>query len=547
MRLLKVSLVLSILFSCVGFLSAQEYQGQTFVIDCSQGGFSNDLNKDRIPPHSMVTDTRNINIHEGGRAKRGGTDNVNSTVIGGTPRIYGIYQYRQKDGSVEILTADANGELLSDYDDSSPLKTGLTIDQSVHFETFNNLCYICTGNDQVQVYDGATVSAITAPDADWTGTNFPRKMITHGRGASERLWAIGGIVDPYTISYSGLSAGDNSTEATFTSGNGQLYIDTADGFGVLNIVEFGDRLIAFGKNRVYIVDDSDSSAANWGYEKSQWEGGTATDRTVISVANDLISMTEDGTVFSVVSTESYGDYKKSTLTRAAFMDQWIRDNVKLSAIDDFHMTYDPVLRCIYIFVVRTGQTSIDTALCYFIDRGPEEGWVIKDNLNSASGYSASCSTLVRKAVGDNKIYTGGWTDGYVWEIESAAQSDNGAGYESGFRTPRFHLGDPRLTKQFDRGWLVTFSTGVSDLTVDLWVDGISVGQEVVSLASIGAVYGTGVYGTGVYGGAQLVEASFPIGKVGKRIEFFVYNNAASEDYFVAMLMVDFTPVGRFVQ
>ncbi len=527
------------------------YRGEVFVMDLNAGGYNYDKNVDRIPATAMVGESINVNTHQGGRAKRGGTDNVNSTVIGGTPRVWGVYQYRQKDGTVEILTAGADGEILTDYDDSTPLKTGLTIDQPVHFETFNNLCYICTGNDQVQVYDGTTWSALAAPDVAWTGSNFPRKMITHGRGASERLWAIGCTTSPYDVYYSGLSAGDNSTEADFTSGNGILYVDTADGFGVLNAVEFGDRLICFGKNLPYIIDDTDSDAANWGYEKGIWEGGTATDRLLIPVGNDIVSMKEDGSVYSVITTESYGDYKKTLLTRlpndgTPFIDEYIRDNVKLSAISDFHMTYDPVLRAIYIFVVRTGQTEVDTALVYFIDKGPADGWCIKGNWDSDSGYSASCSALVKKAVGDDKIYTGGWDDGYIWELETTAKNDNDAAYKSGCEFPNNHFGDPQLTKRFDRAGFIVETKGNYDLYVNVSVDGAFRVQLRVSLKGVGGVYGTGVYGTAVYGETGLIEVVMPIHIIGKRIKYHIFNNNADEDFFISHIYTDFKPLGRQV-
>jgi len=313
----------------IATVSAQ-YKGQTFAIDCSRGGFNNDLNRDRLSPTMMVSLTRNINLHKGGRGKRGGTDNVNATVITGTPRIWGLYQFRLQNGTEYIITATSDGKIQRDY--NTEIGTGLTIDQAVHFVTFNNLLIICTGNDQPQVWTGTgNISALTNTPTDWSSSsNFPRKMINHGRGASERLWAIGGAVDPYTVYASAVTAGDGTTEPDFSDANVlTIYVDTHDGFGVINAVEFGDRLICAGRNRVYIIDDSSTDTANWGYEKSQWEGGTANDRTFITVVNDIISMTEDGTIYSVVASESYGDYKKQTLTRAAFVDEWIRSNVRL--------------------------------------------------------------------------------------------------------------------------------------------------------------------------------------------------------------------------
>ncbi len=527
------------------------YRGETFVMDLNVGGYNYDKNTDRIPPTSMVGETRNINIHEGGRSKRGGTAPVNSSAIGGTPKIYGCYQYRQEDGTETIITVDDNGEILADYDDSTPLATGLTVNRAVHFETFNNLLYICTGNNLPYVWNGAgSAAAIVAPAVEWS-SNYPRKMITHGKGASERLWAIYGKTDPYTVFYSALSAGDNSTEAVFTTGAGTLYIDTADGFGVVNAIEFGDRLICSGKRFHYIVNDTDSDTANWGYEKSIWEGGSGSDRLLIAAGNDLISMTEDGSIYSVVTSEQYGDYKKTLLTRlpgdgTPFIDEYIRDNIKLSAIDDFHMIFDPVLRAIYIFVVRTGQTSVDTALCYFIDRGVTDGWTIKDNLASASGYSAACSALVKKAIGDDKIYTGGWTDGYVWELETSAKNDNDNAYQAGAEFPNAHFGDPMLTKRYDRARLIVEAKGVYDLRVNISIDGQYRTQALVPLSGTGGAYGTAVYGTALYGTEELMEVVVPIGMIGKRIKYHIFNNNVDEDFFISHIYTDFKPLSRQV-
>ncbi len=534
------------------------YRGEAFVMDLNMGGFNYDKNTDRVPAVDMVGDSENIDLHEGGRSKRGGTAHVNETAIGGTPRIWGIYEYRREDGTSEVLTADANGEILSDYDDASPvMATGtLTINRPVHFETFNNICYICTGNNIPYTYDGTTIAVMANPATEWDGTgsnlNYPRKMITHGRGASERLWAIYGATDPYTVFYSNLSQGDNSTKADFTTGNGTLYIDTKGGFGGINAGKFGDRLICAGKNRTYIIDDEDATASNWGYEQSQWTGGTANDRTFIVVANDIVSLTEDLVVYSVVAKETYGDYEKVALSRtqdgSPFMDEYMKHNLKVSAIADWHMVYDPVLRRIHIFAVRSGETNVDIALTYYIDKGPRNGWTILGNRDAASGYRASCSAVVRKAVGDNKVYTGGMADGFVWELATTAANDEDAAYAASFETPHTHFGDPMLKKRFDTVHLVVETSGSYNLTVDIWIDGSYRTSGTVDLSGVGGTYGTTKWGPGVgegvYGNTELIEAIIPIGIVGKRIKYFISNDNADETFYVSHIYTDFKPLGR---
>lgn len=543
-------ILIVIFFVCQ--VSYAQYTGQTFAIDLSRGGLNYNQNTDQMSATAMVDGSRNINLHQGGRSKRGGTDNVNTTAISGTPRIYGLYQFRLQDGNTFILTATSDGKIQKDY--GTELKTGLTIDRAVHFVTFNNLVIITTGNGIPQVWDGSagSTSDLSNVPTDWTNGNYPRKMIKHGRGASERLWAIYGKTDPFTVYASDLSAGDGSTEPDFSDANViTIYIDTGDGFGIINAVEFGDRLLCSGKNQVFLIDDLSTTVAEWGYEVAQWRGGTANDRTFLVVENDVLSFTEAGDIYSVVTQQDYGDYAKSSFTRPAFIDEWIRDNIRLLSIDDFHAVYDPVLRCVYFFFVRQGQTDIDTALCYFVDRGPEEGWIVKDNLNSDSGYKASCSALVRKAVGSHKIYTGGWSDGYIWELETTAQSDNGNAYSSGFKTAISNFGAPRDTKRFDVGWIVTNAKGNYNLLIDIWVDGVYIKQETVSLAGIGSTYGSGIYGAdanaGIYATDEKIEASFDIGVVGKRIQYHLFNNNVNEDFFTTSLMTDFVSLGRIVR
>jgi len=45
-----------------------------------------------------------------------------------------------------------DGKIRSDY--TNTIGTGLTIDQAVHFETFNNLLVICTVNNFPQIWNG---------------------------------------------------------------------------------------------------------------------------------------------------------------------------------------------------------------------------------------------------------------------------------------------------------------------------------------------------------------------------------------------------------
>lgn len=512
------------------------FNGGTYAIDCARGGVTANPNIDNIQPYMMVM-CRNINLHENGRAKRGGTDRVNASAGYGSSQIMGGYDYVKLSGSQFNMVGTYAGAIWKTAADS--IKTGLTTAQYFSFEVMDDELYICNGANTPQTWDGvaASTSAITNPAADWTGSNQPFQMIKHGKGNSERMWAL---------LPSGVYASADSDGKEFITGVVSIPISTFEGSGLVGGVEFGDRLIVFGKKRSYIIDDTDTNTANWGYESAIWEGGVAHNRLIVKTPNDVLCMMDDGNIYSITTVQSYGDYKAASITKPSWIDKWIRDNCNLGRISQFHAVYDPELRLVRWFVVRNGQTEVDTCLVYFIDRGPEEGWSIHDNHSADSGFNASASWVYHKIPAEHHsfyIYTGDY-GGYVWDLEETDAGDDGSPYYAGFKTARMTFEDARMTKFFRKGWIITRSYGNYDLYVRTWVDGVEQAQQTVSLAGGGSVYGTAQYGTATYGGDELIDKDFDIGMKGRRIQYEMYNAKLNEKFFISQILQDFKPLGN---
>lgn len=512
------------------------YSGGTYQIPCERGGLTANPNIDAVKPEMMVI-ARNINLNENGRGLRGGTAHVNATAITGTPRIMGIYDFWLLNGTQKLVTATTDGKVYSDY--TTEIKTGLTTAKHTSFEIFDNTLYITNGANIPQTWNGvaASTSNLTNVPTDWTGSAYPKQFIKHGRGNSERLWAyLNNTV------YASANGTDDFSDANVTTIN----IETSDGQGIVGAVEFQDRLLTFGKRKAYIIDDADYSTANWGYEAAAWEGGAAHHRLIVKTPNDIICMTEDGDIYSVTAVQQYGDYKQASLVRPSFMDKWIRDNVRLSYVADFHATYDPELRAIKFFVVRNGKTTVDTALVFFIDRPLEEAWTIHDNQTNASGYSASCSCIYRKDPPEHHriyIYTGDYS-GFVWDLEETNTNDNSLAYYGGFKTSHLSFDDPRVSKKYMRGWLTTRPQGAYDVYISWWVDGVKQTTKTVSLAGSGVALDTFLLDTDSLGGSDVIDTAFSLGTIGKRIQFEVYNGNVNETFFVSRLSVDFKPLSN---
>lgn len=523
------------------------YKGQTWKVPCNRGGWFPNPNADVIPPESMQ-EAENINLHNGGRETRGGVEKVNATPISGSPRIMGIVQFRKKNGNEFIVTATADGIIQKDF--ATVLKTGLSTNKIATFETFNDVMYIPNGANIPQTWDGvaATTSNLANPAADWSGSSFPKRMVKHGRGASERLWAFGAPNNLESV-YASATGSDN-----FLTGVVKIPIETGDGFGIVAMEEFGDRLIAFGKRRAYLIEDTDVDTANWGYSPAQWEGGVGGLRLLAKTPNDLIAMSEDGEIYSVITTQQTGDYKQASITRPSFLHKWIESNVDLSKIDDFHMIYDWSLRAIKVFVVRIGQTKIDTALVFFIDRPPEEAWVQHLYAGLDSDKFASCSTLVRISAGNWKVYAGGH-NGHAYKLESSILTDDGTYYNSRFLTLDDPFGNPRLLKRYDQDWLVLQPQGGERIGTNIYVDGRAIvgdgfqlvdqqGNFIVDESgnNIASEAGTAWIITPT-AGTRLVNEPFRLGVRGIRKQVEVNQLEPGKKMFISQILSDHTPLG----
>lgn len=513
------------------------YAGDTFQIPCNRGGFFYSPNMDLVPPEMMVDPTRNLNLHEGGRQKRGGTEHVGDPLTD-TPRIMGLKQFRLISGTEFILRGSADGKLWKD--DSTTIKTGLTTNEHIDITIYGDEAYFCQKSNIPQVWDGAAGATIDHPDppADWAGGSFPTQMFVHSRGASTRMWACGCPNTIYTIYASKLFDGNDFSDAEVIA----LVIDTGDGFGIVGLAEHGDRLIAFGKKKAYIVDDLSYNTAQWGYIPAAWDQGVAHHRLLVKTPNDLVAMAEDGVIYSISAVAQYGDYKWASTAAPAFIDRWIQDKADLTKIADFHGIYDPTLRAVKFFVVRKGSTLCDTAIVYYIDRPPQEAWMIHDNLANPSGYDASASTLVRAGTGNFKVYTGDYS-GQVWQLEVATKSDNLLAYSAGFRTPQLFLGNPRIDKSFDAGMIVTKPEGDFEVDVDWYIDGVWKGSESISLAGAGGTLGSFVLGVDRLGLERILAKQFDLGGSGLRIQLDIHNNRAGEDFYISEVLIDHKPLG----
>lgn len=515
------------------------YNGSHRIVSCAGGGLVgwNSMTQN-LPPNAMVHPTANIIFEKGGRRKRGGTAHVYSSAFAGTPKILGICDCTFSNLTQYIVVATDDGDIYKN--DADKISTGLGTTFPYSFAFGEDKLFIADGVNEPHVWTGAGNTAeVSEPAADWAASP-PFQIMLHARGASNRMAAINNTTLYLSKSYN--AAGDMEL---FVTSAESFYMETGDGYGLVGMDELGSELIVFGKKKAYRLDDSDLSTANWGFSPAQWSGGVAHWRLKIKIpTGDIICMVDDGDIYSVQAAAEYGDYKAASLIQNNMIHQYIKDNINLAYINNFHSVYYPNIRACVFFMTSFNKTTNDTAILYYIDRPVDEAWIVHNNLVNPSGYEAFSSAAVRNNTnGSFSIYTGDYS-GEIWKLDQANRSDNGLAYYGGFTAAYDAFDDPRSDKHINNARITIEPRGAHDLSIYSEIDGKNkVYASFPMLQSGTKPLDEFVLDTDILGGEKIQEGKIKIGKVGKRIQYEMFNSGADQDFFISEYTTDFKPMG----
>lgn len=512
------------------------FKNKTYRLAFSEGGFNGNDNYDLIPVTSFVSPSRNIALHNGLREKRGGSTKDTATAITASPKCLGIGQHVTAGGTLQTLSAHSDGKVWKNQ--TTAIKSGMSQTNRYDFLQVGTNVFICDGATSPQVYDGTNIAAVTTPAADWSGANQPKFMVLHSRGASKRLvaFAPGGNESSWYMSPSG-------SYQEFVTGVLKFTGEFGEGSGAVAAIDFNQDLFIFGRTRTLILNDSDTSTANWGWQRAPWEGGAAHQKLVIKVDNDVYVMTPDGDIYTVRTAAQVNDYKRASVTRPAFIHRYIANNVDLSKIDEFHVAYDPNIRALLWWVVRTGQTTADTCLVFYVDRPVQEAWSIWDGTdNTVSGFRATASATLKTSTGAYVLKTGDGV-GFIWTANVlGTMSDDGNGYAQVLRSPWLSFDNPRNEKRFATAELVFVVSGAYPVNIRWFVDDAEQANILTSVGGTGNVFPL-TFGTSTFGASALNQIPIELGAIGRRIMFEISNSTAAQNIRCAALLVDFVDRG----
>ena len=504
------------------------YSGTQFRMPLTDTGFRDDRNTQLLPPTALLTPSCNLNYHENGLSKRGGTA---IQVAGQGQAGQGMFQFLTP--TIQKLVFVSNGVLYnSNY--SNVLFSGFSKTNPVNFCQTSKYVFAADGQANPQYWDGsAGSSSAVTPAASWTG-NMPIQMVIHtraGSGAGDRLWAV----TPDSLWYSDINAPTN-----FGSGTaGQLPIDSIG--GLVGAYDLGGQLFAFSKTQTFLIADTDPTLNNWGYTNALWEGGVASWRLIDKAMNNLFFMAEDGLIYNLSGVLTTGAYNAAPLNRPAFVDKFIRDNVDLGNIENFHVSYDRKLRALKFFMQEGGSIN-NIALTYFIDKQPQSAWILHNNTNFSSGYNAACSCEVRVSAGNYQVWTMDYT-GNIWGLEQTSRDDAGNAYPVIINTKAQDLQAPRNNKHWMGIALRGDFLGTANFTIYPTVEGTALPSQQFTVNSNAAEFNFATFNNAVFATDILTSAPVQLGLYGRDLQLQLVENEVGVDFFLAELFYMVKPLG----
>ena len=528
------------------------YSGQTIEVDLNAGGFNYNPNLDSLQLGAMIDGSINTTLQDGGRRKRGGTSHVNTSAISGTPKLMKLHDFILTTGTQFLMMAGADGKLYKNFTDT--LKTGLSTTNYWDMSSMNDLLVTTDGASVLQTWDGAagSTSDVSTPAPDWaTDSLYPQQLVLHGRGLSQRMWSW--TTNNKIFGSKIFDADDWGATNGFISDTNNVFA-TREGGSITGMYEFGDSLFITTARNTYILQDSNSDISTWGFTLAQFNAGSAHWRVMARTPNDMLIMMDDGEIYSLVTVNAKGDYKASSITKPAFIDRWIRDNVDLTQISKFHINYDPKIRAVLVFMVKSGSTVVDVCLPYFIDRPVDQAWGAPfENEDFDCGYNASVSALVKVAAGDYRLRTGANTTGFVWDLNQSTFADNNEAYTGKVYLPESGFGDNVSMKMFKRIIFTGFNTAINDdddLSLQWTTDGIANTPQSVNFIALAlkvddpdAIVDQAIVGC-PKGSLYNLEAILPLGQPARRIGIRFSNSTEGDDFYVTSVQVDAKPLGR---
>jgi hypothetical protein len=243
-----------------------------------------------------------------------------------------------------------------------------------------------------------------------------------------------------------------------------------------------------------------------------------------------------------------GTFAGTSLTYAATIDPYIRDNFNFFQLSGVQSIYYPAKREVHFAVPYTGSNINNARLV--VDFNRPDIVRFRDSIRDicpAIWMRLDENLVGRPVYGDNQ--------GTVWLMDQPVKSLGSAGYLSQWWTgyedfSNMMVGWPSqqklgsMDKNFHFMELVSEPKGNWNLQVDFWIDDNFAGTNAFNMGITGAVLDSFVLDTDVLAGSAISKKRAPLWSSGRRIQFRGYSQGAGQDFSIEKIYVEFKPASE---
>lgn len=416
---------------------------RTGIIHTFDGGWATDLGessdvvvgqdqKARIP---FLVNADNVYYEfDGGPHKIGGSSKFVPT--GGTPiesgaKVTGVFDFWKQGNSAsgaQKRICHAN-TVLYDLDSEANIATGFTLDAVPHYNVFEDKVIVCTDGSGAADYPG------TWDQTTWNLLASPIPNFSFSETHKLRVFGAGDQANESTLYYSVTEDPEDWTGA----GSGAIQIDPGDGDRITAIKSFSGELWVFKgpvKGSIHRLQGSAPTGTDPFRLVPFVTGiGAVNMNTVFRFGNDIGFMWSDGSVHSLRSVNSFGDFRSRSLSR--LINTWLYDHIVHNrlkyawAVDDVRNG-----RVLISATIDSGTTNNVVLMLDY--RFEEPRWAKWEAI-----AAASLAPMVDSASANQPIILAGSNDGFTRRIQQTSKNiDTSTVINATVKTPFMSYGSP---------------------------------------------------------------------------------------------------------
>lgn len=157
--------------------------------------------------------------------------------------------------------------------------------------------------------DGATVSTIATPPADWAAAgNKPVCGAVH----EGRLWAAGNANDPHRVYYSTTGNHEDFTGA----GSGSISVFPGEGERITGLMSYNGLLLVWKYPiGIYYIDTTDPTVTNWKTRRVTLSTGGVSPKAQVLVDGDILFLDAQGNFQTLSTSQNLGGISLISVTR----------------------------------------------------------------------------------------------------------------------------------------------------------------------------------------------------------------------------------------